>query len=80
MGTELSLLQKSGKGRRRLERQLPETTATENTTPARDSDAPSKAPPSFKLPETPELTETQSRLISKSVKNLQAVGSGDGNI
>ena len=78
MVTKLSLLQKSGKGGRRLAWQLPETTATENTTSERDSDAPSKVPPGFKLSETPELTEAQSRLISESVKNPQAMGSGDG--
>ena len=44
---------------------MPETTATENTASARDSDDPSKVPPDFKLPETPELTEAQSRSISK---------------
>ena len=60
MMTKLSLLQKSGKGGR-LGWQLPETTATENTASTRDSDAPSKAPPDSKLPETPELTEIQSR-------------------
>ena len=78
MGTKLSLLQKSGKGRRRLGCQLLETTATESTSSTRDSDTPSKAPPNFELPETPELTEAQSRLISNSVKNPQAVGSGGG--
>ena len=63
MGTKLSLLQKSGKGRRRLGWQSPETTATENTTSARDLDTPSKVPPDSKLLETPELTEAQSRDI-----------------
>ena len=52
--------------------------ATENTASARDADAPSVRHPIFKLPETPELTEAQSRLISESVKNLQVVGNGDG--
>ena len=61
MGTKLPLLQESRKGRRRLGWQLPETTTTENTASARDSDASSKVPPGFKLPETLELTEPQSR-------------------
>ena len=64
MGSKLPLLQESGKGRRGLEWQLPATTATENTTSARDSDAPNKVPPESKLPETPELTEAQSRDIN----------------
>ena len=59
MGTKLFLLQKSRKGRR-LGWQSPETTATENTTSTRGSDAPSQVPPDSKLPETPELTETKS--------------------
>ena len=41
MGTKLPLLQKSRKGRR-LGWQLPKTTATANTAPRRDLDAPSK--------------------------------------
>ena len=49
--------------------------------PKRDSDAPSKVPPDA-LPETPEPSEIQTGnirwLISKSVENLQAVGSRDG--
>ena len=68
MGTKLSLLQKAGKGRR-LGWQLPETTVKENTASAKRFRCPSKAPPDSKLPETPELTEGQSRSISKSVKN-----------
>ena len=64
MGTNLPLLQESRKERRGLGWQMPETTATENTTSARDSDAPSKAPPDSKLPVTPELTEAQSRDIN----------------
>ena len=79
MGTKLFLLQKSGKGRR-LGWQLSVTTATENATSARDLDAPSKVPPGFKLSETPEFTEAQSRSISESVKNPQALGSRDGKI
>ena len=39
---------------------------------------PKQGTPGFKLPETPELTEAQSKLISESVKNPPAVGSGDG--
>ena len=62
--------------------QSPKTPATANTTHTRDSDAPSKTPPDSKLPETPELSEIQTGnvrwLISKSVKNLKAVGSRDG--
>ena len=64
MGTKLPLLQELRKGRRGLGWQLPETTTTENTTSARDSDAPSKVPPDSKLPETPEVTEAQSRDIN----------------
>ena len=62
-----------GKGRRRLGWQLPET-----TTSARNSDTPSKIPPDFGLPETPELSEAEPRSISESVKNLQAMESRDG--
>ena len=62
MGTKLPLLQKSRKGRR-LGWQLPKTTATENTSPTRGSDAQNKVPPDSKLPETPELTEAQSKDI-----------------
>ena len=80
-GPKFPLLQKSRKGRR-LGWQLPNTTTTANTAPARYSDAPSKMPPDSKLPETPELSEIQTGnirwLISESVKNLQAVGSRDG--
>ena len=60
-GTKLPLLQESRKGRRRLGWQLPETTTTENTTSARNSNAPSNMTASSKLPETPELTGVQSR-------------------
>ena len=81
MGTTLSLLQNSRKGRR-LGWLLPKTTATAITTPTKDLDAPSKVPQDPKLPETPELSEIQTGnirwLISKSVKNLRAVGSRDG--
>ena len=49
MGTKLSLLQKSG---RRLGWQPPETITTENTTSARNPDAPSKVPSDFELPKT----------------------------
>ena len=58
MGTKLPLLQESRKRRRRLGWQLPKSAA--NTAPTEDSDAPSKVPPDSKLPETPELSETQS--------------------
>ena len=58
MGTKLSLLQKSG---RRLGWQPPETITTENTTSARNPDAPSKVPSDFELPKTPKLTEAQPR-------------------
>ena len=43
-GPNCPFCKKSRKGRR-LGWQLPRTTATENTTPTRGSDAPSKAPP-----------------------------------
>ena len=80
-GPNCPFCKKSRKGRR-LGWQLPKTTATANTSPTRDSDAPSKVPPDPKLPETPELSEIQTGnirwSISKSVKNLQAVGSRDG--
>ena len=59
MGTKLPLLQESRK--RRFGWQLPKSAA--NTAPTEDSDAPSKVPPDSKLPETPELSETQSRDI-----------------
>ena len=62
--------------------QLPKTTATANTTPTRNSDAPRKVASDSKLPENPELSEIQTGnirwSISESVKNLQAVGSRDG--
>ena len=60
MGTKLTLLQKPGQGRR-LGWQLPETGTTGNTASARNSDAPSKAPPDSELPEAPKLTEAQPR-------------------
>ena len=82
MGTKLPLLQKSRKRRRRLEWQSPKTVAAANTTPTEDSDGPSKMPPDSKLPDTPELSETQPGdiqwSIPESVKNLQALGSRDG--
>ena len=58
MGTKLSLLHKSGQGRR-LGWQPPETATMENTTSARNSDAPGKVPPDSELPEAPKLTEAQ---------------------
>ena len=60
MGTKLSLLQKSGQGRR-LGWQPLETTTTENTASTRNSDAPSKLAPDSESPKTPKLTETQPR-------------------
>ena len=59
-GPNCPFCKKSRKGRR-LGWQSPKTTATENTAPTRGSDAPNKVPPDSKLPETPEITETQSR-------------------
>ena len=56
MGTKLSLLQKSGQGRR-LQWQPPEQTTTENTTSARNAKAPSKMPSNFELPKAPKVTE-----------------------
>ena len=52
MGTKLSLLQKSGKGR--LGWQAPKPTSTEGTTPARSTKTPSKTS------SNPELSEAQS--------------------
>ena len=63
MGTKLPLLQISRKGRRRLGWQLPKTVAAANNTPTEDSDAPSKMPLDFNLPETPELSETQPGVV-----------------
>ena len=60
MGTKLSLLQKSGQGKR-LGWQQQETTTTEITASARNSDVPNKALQDSDLPETPKLTEAQSR-------------------
>ena len=57
MGTKLSLLQKSGQGRR-LGWQPPELTTTENITPARNTKAPSKTPSNFELPKAPKHAET----------------------
>ena len=56
MGTRLFLLQKSGQGRR-LGSQPPKQNTTENTTPARNTKAPSKMPSNFELPKTPKLAE-----------------------
>ena len=56
LGTKLSLLQKSVKGRR-LGWQPPELTTTENITLTRNTKAPSKMPSNFELPKAPKLTE-----------------------
>ena len=81
MGTKLSLLQKSGQGRR-LGWQPPKQTITENTTSAINTRAQIKTPSNFELPKAPKLTESQPRDTnwqeSKSDKNLQAMGSRDG--
>ena len=61
MGTKLSLLQESRKGRRRFGWQSPKSVA--NTAPTEDSDASSKVPLDSKLPKTPELSEIQPRDI-----------------
>ena len=55
MGTKLSLLQESGKGG--LGWQTPIPTSTEDTTPARNTKAPSKMPSNTELSEAPGPTE-----------------------
>ena len=72
MGTNLSLLQKPGKGRRRLGWQMPETTATETTASARDSDTPNKVPPTLNS-QRPQSSQkpSQDQYMSQSKSHKQ---------